>query len=288
MKAYIMRWVPWSGKSTRAKEIYESLDKAVYVSRDVIRSINPNLREALVSEIHESMIADAAEWGLDLVIDNTHCNTKTLKELADKLLWLWYTYTIVDVFQELIDQFGVGNAFREVFVRNKKREPEKTVPETVIHEMFLQWYAIGLNVVVFDIDWTLADIDHRLHHIKKETKDRKSFYTNMENDKVMLWVKEILEAMIDRWYQIVLLTGRSNEYCEETLSRLRSNWILFSHLLMRKSWNKDQDTEVKRWIYNRALKRQNVLFAVEDRTRVIEMWKDLWVPVLAINGWSNH
>lgn len=51
---------------------------------------------------------------------------------------------------------------------------------------------------LFDIDGTIADISHRIHHIKGETKDWRSFFAACDGDLPILHIIELaIETMGD-------------------------------------------------------------------------------------------
>ena len=44
---------------------------------------------------------------------------------------------------------------------------------------------MGEEVVIFDIDGTLADVSERVHHLEKRPKDWDSFFKGMAQDKAV-------------------------------------------------------------------------------------------------------
>jgi len=51
------------------------------------------------------------------------------------------------------------------------------------------------KAIIVDIDGTLADVEHRVHHVQNEPKDWKSFNENMEHDELNHWCNDLINAM---------------------------------------------------------------------------------------------
>lgn len=83
------------------------------------------------------------------------------------------------------------------------------------------------NIFVFDIDGTLANIEHRLKYVKQKPKDFKNFYKNMEEDKIIPSTMAIFDALKTiPSYRIIFCTGRSSAYREETIEWLERNCLI--------------------------------------------------------------
>lgn len=143
--------------------------------------------------------------------------------------------------------------------------------------------------VIVDIDGTLADCDHRLHHIRSDaptdeemskTTDWDAFYQNAAEDKPIIPIVSLVKSLYDRDWCIILMTGRSSEYRRQTETWLEDNEINYHALFMRKPRDHTKDVDIKRAWY-RMLKHGQISFpyadcpelAIEDRKRCIEMWR---------------
>lgn len=132
------------------------------------------------------------------------------------------------------------------------------------------------NSLIIDIDGTLANVDHRVKFVRQEPKDWKSFHGGLSDDSVHHWCQEIIESFVARNYEILLLTGRGEEYREETISWLKENQITFHKLFMRARADRREDEIVKKEIYQKEISaHHNVLFVIEDRKKVVKMWREL-------------
>jgi hypothetical protein len=72
--------------------------------------------------------------------------------------------------------------------------------------------------------------------------------------------------------QIILCSGRNEQHRTETVAWLAQQGVNYHELLLRKEHDRRSDTVVKREILA-TLDKKRILFVVEDRSRVVEMWR---------------
>ena len=134
--------------------------------------------------------------------------------------------------------------------------------------------------VIVDLDGTLCDITHRLHHIKGEKKDWDTFFAACLYDKPIPRIIRLVQAL--HAYQgggIIFCTGRSDAVEGETKQWLWEVGLhdaggLLGRLYMRKAGDHRPDHEVK--LEMLAKMREdgyNPVMAIEDRTQVVKMWR---------------
>ena len=68
------------------------------------------------------------------------------------------------------------------------------------------------RAIIIDLDGTMADNSHRVHHVKKEKKDWALFNANIPHDKLNAWCYEIFYAFAQMGYAAVFVTGREGTY----------------------------------------------------------------------------
>ena len=132
-----------------------------------------------------------------------------------------------------------------------------------------------LPAYIFDIDGTLADGSHRLHHIQKTPKDWEAYLLATPEDKVIEDVKEILNILlpID---DIILCSGRSEVVRTETENWLAKHSIDYHALFMRKARDHRPDYMIKEQIYWRDIEPNWTIKGVfDDRNQVVSMWRRL-------------
>lgn len=133
--------------------------------------------------------------------------------------------------------------------------------------------------IIVDIDGTLANCDHRLHHIKGETKDWDAFHREVYKDKPIWPAIHLVYALHRAGWFIILMTGRKERCRSATANWLSRNRVPYDMLLMREENDHRQDVEVKRELLH-MLKKISLSdvyspsMVIEDRKRVIDMWRE--------------
>jgi beta-phosphoglucomutase-like phosphatase (HAD superfamily) len=68
------------------------------------------------------------------------------------------------------------------------------------------------EIVIFDIDGTLADVSERIHHLKKKPKDWNAFFGGMAQDKTIRSMVCLCNLLCASGIQIILCSARSEEH----------------------------------------------------------------------------
>lgn len=134
------------------------------------------------------------------------------------------------------------------------------------------------QIIICDLDGTLADCTHRQHHVQGEgKKDWKAFFATMYDDVLNKNLNDIL-GLLSFKYDIYFVSARPDNYREVT-----KNWLLAAgeweeenyFLYMRKAGDFRADTIVKQEILDQ-IKAEGVeiLVAFDDRSSVVQMWRD--------------
>ena len=135
------------------------------------------------------------------------------------------------------------------------------------------------KAIIVDIDGTLALFSHH----------RSPYDTQLcEEDEPNIPIVRLLEMAVGDWGEkvsIILVSGRFDTYREQTLRWLQKYEIPFTYLYMRKADDKREDSIVKKEIYHDYIEdKYDVLFVVDDRPRVVRMWRyDLGFTVFQLN-----
>lgn len=140
--------------------------------------------------------------------------------------------------------------------------------------------------VLFDMDATLANINHRLHHIRNNDGERRhdadwdSFNEEMHKDvpNANIVVLAILMQLCGKNIQII--TGRPEKYRKKTEDWLKKHDIKYDKLLMRPDDDERSDYLVKEELFHTHFDVRDILFVVEDRDRVVQMWRDIGLTCL--------
>ena len=131
--------------------------------------------------------------------------------------------------------------------------------------------------VVFDLDGTLANLDHRLH--LQITKDWRGFFAAVGRDEPIPHAIAVLEAMIEAGHRVEIWSGRSDECRAQTCAWLITHDFPLVTVLMRTAGDQRPDDDLKR-DFLRGGGWPDLIF--DDRDRVVAMWRSLGIPCFQV------
>jgi uncharacterized HAD superfamily protein len=136
------------------------------------------------------------------------------------------------------------------------------------------------KALIVDLDGTLADIRVRLKHIEGAKKDWKSFNKSIETDDLHEWCREIVKRFsVD--HKIIIVSGRIDSLIKETEQWLKKFEVPFDEIYLRPATDHRSDTVVKKEIYEKMIMdKYHVVFVLEDRQKVVDMWRGEGLVVL--------
>lgn len=281
MKLLMLSGLPASGKTTYAKEIVAQ--GWGRVNRDLIREMLhfgkwSGRNEGLTVDTEKDIAASILIHGGNVVVDDCNLNPK------NKEMWKAMAKEINAKFEHK----HIDTPWQKCVERDRYREKKK-VGKDVIIQMAMQYGLYekpGKNIVLCDIDGTLADIKHRLHFVKDnpEKKDWKSFFDAMWDDTPRLETIDKLMQYEEKGHPIILISARPEDYREVTEAwleaRVFKGYEAHLTLFMRKSGDKRPDTDVKQEIYDKYFKDKYPIEVVfDDRPSIIRMWRSNGVNV---------
>lgn len=133
---------------------------------------------------------------------------------------------------------------------------------------------------LFDLDGTLFDLEHRLHHIQKDPKDWDAFFRACVDDKPISHMMSIARRLRQPrdGIEVVYISGRSDVVWKETRKQLKQ-YALYGPLYMRKAGDHRPDYKVKFELLQ-AVKRDGYepIMAFDDRSQVVQMWRENGIP----------
>lgn len=142
---------------------------------------------------------------------------------------------------------------------------------------------------VFDLDGTLANIDHRLPLIKGPKKDWDAFFEACDQDQPVEWVIDLMHCCVYSG-NLLILSGRNASVRAKTLDWLFRHSIPIAELLMRPADDRRPDEVLKLALLRAYLQKHpqfEVAFIVEDRQRVVDMWRREGFNVLQCQAWEE-
>ena len=129
--------------------------------------------------------------------------------------------------------------------------------------------------VVVDLDGTLADCTHRLHHIRgRGRKNWDAFFAACHLDDPNPVVVALVKAL-GREHRLIFCSGRPERTRKATEQWLKKHvGITPQALYMRGDADRRADDIVKRELLQRMRNDQfDPALAIDDRRRVVEMWR---------------
>lgn len=274
---------PGSGKSSCAKDYQD--DGYVRVSQD---AQGPE---------HMDIFEEAILEGKDVIIDRMNFN----KEQRNRYLKIAKAagyYTEISVIHE---------SYETCYNRMLKRTEHETIKDeksrrAALHTFFTKYERVTADeadrvhrywpnedqpkekVIVCDLDGTLCNVDHRLHHVRDGNKNWPAFFDGIPNDVPNKWCADLVRSMFPL-YRVVYCSGRGEEEREKTEAWLKkykldsfynpvSGEMEKAPLYMRKAKDSRKDSIVKEIILDfELLTRYEPAFMIDDRLQVVEMWR---------------
>lgn len=278
-KILMLSGLPASGKSTKAEEIVQLGGNWVRVNKDLLRTMLhfdkfTHNNEKFTQKAEHALADSAVCSGLNVVVDDTNLGDKHLNS------WQYLTSCLGADFEHV----NVDTPWHECIERDQERHNRygNGVGRHVIMNMAMQYSLIPemKNIVVVDIDGTVADVTHRLKYVKQDPKDWKSFFSQMSFDTPRMDVyNKASDLAVANDAEIVFVSARPEDYRDKTQDWLYEHGMDYMHLLMRPRNDKRPDTEVKQNIYNKFLANYNVIKVFDDRPSVVRMWESLDLDV---------
>ena len=137
-----------------------------------------------------------------------------------------------------------------------------------------------VDSVIFDIDGTLADIEHRRHFVREGRPDWEAFFNNMGKDKLIGPVAWLNRKLHESGVIILITTGRPDSHRKLTEDWLQENSIKYDHLYMRKAGDTRKDSIIKKEILDEIRLKFDPKLAIDDRQQVVDMWRKNDICVL--------
>jgi hypothetical protein len=133
------------------------------------------------------------------------------------------------------------------------------------------------DIIVCDLDGTLANCEHRVHYVRNKPKNWDAFYAGVRGDTVNAPVLHVLYVFMDYEggeHPIIFCTGRPERCRADTEWWLREVCHISDYtLLMRKDGDFRADYVVKQEILDQHIPKDRVLFVLDDRQQVVDMWR---------------
>ena len=281
MKIIVLRWLPWSGKSTWAKE--QSIPS---ISKDDIRELLHNgvfskENEKEVVTYRDKFIEEQLLRWDNVIVDDTNLNPVHIKRMQE----------LAKIYHADIEIKDFPTSIEECIKRDKLRD--KSVGEKVIRDMAKQWNYPPrqpqfepiatfsdekIDAIVFDIDGTLA----------KNTGRSPYDMTRVSEDEVYEDIARLIPLFYREWFDILFVSGRDESCRDATICWLYDNTPNedYIELFMRKEWDSRSDAIIKYEIAQELNKKYNIRYVFDDRNRVVKAWREAGFRCLQVAPWD--
>ena len=131
--------------------------------------------------------------------------------------------------------------------------------------------------ILIDLDGSLCEVDHRI-------KDGKCDHSKIADDEYNEAVRQIICKFQDT-HNIILFTARHDHWRDVTKKWCWDNFIIFDKLFMRLPHHHGLNYLVKYQMYKEFIEGEyEVLFAIDDNNRVVEMLRDIGITTFQIRN----
>lgn len=286
MKVIILKWLPASWKSTRAKNFMKDNKNFIRVNKDLWRgqyhfSKFSKSREKFTIAMRNLAITTALWNNKNVIVDDTNFNEKHEIDIR----------RLADAYDADIEIKFINTWPDTCKIRNKRRS--KQVPDFVIDKMYeeaiLLWYNfVELDVetykwndkpkaVIFDIDWTLAKMNWRSPY---------DYSSELMADTLSKQIWNIYNMYKEALYNIIIFTWRKEEWDKRTQQRLLDNDIHYTEFRWRKDWDDRNDAIIKKEFFDELKDKYNIEIVFDDRNRVVDMYRWLGLTVCQVDYWD--
>jgi len=128
--------------------------------------------------------------------------------------------------------------------------------------------------VIFDLDGTLANVEHRLHHIKGAKKNWDAFFEACVDDTPIIPIIQIFGLLRSNGVKLEIWSGRSDSVRAKTCTWLIEHHLYPDQLLMRSDGDYRPDHELKElWLHQAIEAGHKPDLVFDDRSSLVEMWR---------------
>jgi len=278
-KIVFLKGLPGSGKSTFANEFLQANPGALRLNKDDLRvELFPNKfqrkNEKQVIQTERNRARGAILSGNSIIVDNTHFNPIHERFYRQLAVELGADFELIEVNTPVFECVRRDNL--------RRLKGERYVGRDVI--MNMAWvnniYRSPNNCIVSDMDGTLADCNHRrgfvrnLNNDPNWKKDWGTFFALCGKDSLRTEVYDKIIKAKESGLDIILVSARPEHTRKTTENWLARHSVPHDRLIMRDNGDSRGDVVVKQEILDKYLDKSKITLVMDDRPKVIRMWRD--------------
>jgi predicted kinase len=280
-KVIILRGLPASGKSTWALDFVKThSSKWKRINKDDLRAMLDNKEwteknEKFICKIRDSLILLALKDNYSVIVDDT--NFSPMHESRIRQLCK--------------DKAKVEVKFFDVPVEECiRRDAERPNPvgEKVIRHMYDMYLADETKdlvipdmslppAIMVDVDGTIAKMSGR------SPFDWDKVGTDEPKTVIIDLVKKFQHE--SSTVKTIFVTGRDGVCERETRHWIEAQGLRIDEFFIRPAGNTEKDSIIKERIFNENIRgKYNVMFVLDDRNQVVQMWRSLGLTCLQVDN----
>lgn len=134
-------------------------------------------------------------------------------------------------------------------------------------------------MIIMDLDGCAADDRHRVQFVKQIPKDYNAYHALMHLDPPIN--KEIWQGRSD----VIVLTGRPNNYFPQTTAWMEDHGMECYYMLMRPQGNVESAVDLKRrWAENLIREGLHIDKAYDDREDIVAAYRKLGIEAYVMDA----
>ena len=139
------------------------------------------------------------------------------------------------------------------------------------------------KVIVFDIDGTLANIEHRRGFVASKPKNFKAFNAAIPQDTPHEEITFLAKTFADQGHTVLLCSGRGEDERQVTVDQMANFGVKFAKLFMRSKGDYRKDSIVKVELLAEIREEFGEPFLwFDDRKQVVDAIREQGVRVLQV------
>ena len=143
--------------------------------------------------------------------------------------------------------------------------------------------------VIVDCDGTLVNVSSIRHHVATPgEKDFDAFHRESRHCPPNEQALEFCRRHHAAGHVVVVVTARMERHFDVTKAWLDEFMnVPFDGPIMREDGLRYSDVVIKRGIHRYLSRHYNIVAACDDNPAIIELWKELGIPVEIVPGWEE-
>lgn len=139
----------------------------------------------------------------------------------------------------------------------------------------MRWYS-GMNSIICDIDGVILETPRWY--------EMDDFYQNLDQCVPNDWAVSLINGLHNQHIKIIFLTARDEKCRSYTKYQLEQLFDFNIHLYMRTRGDEREDYIVKAEHVERLLKKENILFAIDDNYQNCLMFNQYKIPAFHVQN----